>query len=214
MKAFHTTVVLTAASFATLALAQSGPPNVAEVLATKDDTAKVLKLSDLCFAFRRVNGDSALLFGRTAHALAHKLNYPRGEAQACNDMAIIYIDRSAFEQADSVLQAALRIRTALHDSAGVGAIHNKLGNVRQSQFRLEEALEENYQALRIFERIGPPAKEGIILNNIAIIQANMRRYADALATHESALGASMNSRSSSSNPRAPPPSPGLPPVLG
>lgn len=166
---------------------QSAAPNVAEVLDMPDDTAKVLKLSDLCFAFRRVHGDSALFFGRAAQVLARRLNFPRGEAQAFNDMAIIFIDRSAFDEADSVLRAALRIRSALHDSAGIGAIHNKLGNVRQSQFRLEEALEENYRALRIFERIGPPAKEAIILNNIAVIQANMRRYTDALATHESAL---------------------------
>lgn len=158
-----------------------------KVLAMPDDTVKVLKLSDLCFAYRRIDGDSALLFGRKASLLARALHYPRGEAQACNDMAIIAIDRSAFEEADSLLTTALAIRTALHDSAGIGAIHNKLGNVRQAQFRLEEALEENYRALRIFERTGPPAREAIILNNIAILQSNMRRYKDALATHYSAL---------------------------
>ena len=115
------------------------------------DTAKVLKLSDLCFAYRRVNGDSALLFGRAARDLAHKLNFRRGEAQACNDMAIILIDRSGFAEADSLLHVALAIRISLSDSAGTGAIYNKLGNVYQSQGLFEEALAANLSALRIFE---------------------------------------------------------------
>lgn len=187
MRTQRTALGVVAALVAALVYGQNGQSDVASVLAMKDDTAKVLKLSDLCFTYRRVNGDSALLFGKAARDLARRLNYARGEAQACNDMAIIHIDRSAFGQADSVLQDALRIRTELHDSAGIGAIYNKLGNVYQSQGLFEEALAVNLEALLIFERIGPLAKEGIILNNIAIIQANLRRYGDALATHESAL---------------------------
>lgn len=166
--------------------AQSQALSPAQVLALPDDTAKVLQLSDQCFAYRRVDQDSALLFGRKAIALAQRLKYGRGEAQACNDLAIIHMDRSEYGSADSLLRSALAIRTALHDSAGIGAIHNKLGNVFQSQFRLEEALEENFKALRIFERIGPPAKQALILNNIAILQFNLRRYTDALATHTAA----------------------------
>lgn len=166
---------------------QTGKAHVDSILAHPDDTAKVLGLSDLCFAYRRVNGDSALLFGERALALAKALRYLRGEAQACNDLAIIHIDRSAYGAADSLLRIALTIRTALHDSAGMGAIHNKLGNSYQSRSMFEQALAENFLALRIFERIGPPAKEGLILNNIANLQNNLRRHADALATQQRAL---------------------------
>lgn len=166
--------------------AQSEALSPSQVLALPDDTAKVFQLADQCFALRRIDQDSALLFGRKAVALAQRLKYRRGEAQACNDLAIIHMDRSEYGAADSLLRSALMIRTALLDSAGIGAIHNKLGNVYQSQFRLEEALEENFKALRIFERIGPPAKQALILNNIAILQFNLRRYTEALATHMAA----------------------------
>ena len=168
------------------ARAQSDALTPEQILALPDDTAKVLQLSDQCFALRRVDQASALLFGRKAVSLAQQLKYGRGEAQACNDLAIIHMDRSEYGAADSLLRSALVIRTALHDAAGIGAIHNKLGNVFQSQFRLEEALEENFKALHIFERIGPPAKQALIFNNIAILQFNLRRYADALATHTAA----------------------------
>lgn len=166
------------------ARAQDERMDAAAVLAAKDDTAKVLRLSDLCYGYRRINGDSALWFGRAALGLAQRLHYPRGEAQACNDLAIILIDRSGFAEADSLLATALRIRTALNDEAGMGAIYNKRGNVYQAQGRYEDALAANLEALRIFERIGPPAKEATILNNIAILQSNLRRYELALRTLE------------------------------
>lgn len=166
--------------------AQTAAPTAAQVLALPDDTAKVLKLSDLCFGYRRSDRDSALMFGRMALDLAGRIRYPAGRAQALNDLAIIHMDRSEYGTADSLLHVALAIRTALGDSAGIGAIHNKLGNVYQSQYRLEEALKENHEALRIFERIGPPAKEALILNNIAIIHFNLRQYPEALAMHATA----------------------------
>jgi signal transduction histidine kinase len=166
--------------------AQDTASDALRVMALPEDTAKVLKLSDLCFAYRRVDGDSALLFGNQALRLARKLHYPRGEAQACNDMAIIHMDRSDYAGADSLLRRSLRIRAALGDSTGMAAVRNKLGNIYQAQFKLEEALEEDLEALRIFERIGPPAHEALILNNIANLQFNLRRYGTALSTHRRA----------------------------
>ncbi len=159
---------------------------VQRTLEHADDTAKMRELSDLCFAYRRIDGDSALLFGNMALHLARKLGHAKGEAQALNDISIIHMDRSAFDTADSLLRRALTIRSALHDSAGMGAIHNKLGNIHQARFRLEDALEENFQALAIYERIGPPAHEALVLNNIANLQFNLRRTEAALATHERA----------------------------
>lgn len=151
-----------------------------------DDTAKVTHLSDLCYAYRRVDADSAILFGTRALVLARKLKFPKGEAQALNDLAIIHIDRSAYAEADSALRTALHIRRRAGDEAGIGAIHNKLGNLYQAQLRLEEALEENRQALAIFERLGQRSKEALILSNIAILHFNLRQYDEALRGHQAA----------------------------
>ena len=168
------------------ATAQKPDNTVAAVLAMPDDSAKVYQLSDLCYAYRRSNADSALLFGNAALQLAKRLHFARGEAQACNDLAIIHIDRSAYTTADSLLRGSLTLRTQLKDSAGMAAVHNKLGIIFQSRLMLEEALEEDLQALRIYERTGPPANEATILNNIGILQFNLRRPDDALATHRQA----------------------------
>ncbi|MBK9597292.1 MAG: tetratricopeptide repeat protein [Flavobacteriales bacterium] len=168
------------------AQAQPAAASVPQVLALPDDTAKVLKLSDLCFAYRRTDADSALILGNAALRLAQKLQYRRGEAQACNDIAILHIDRSDFSAADSLLRRSLGLRTQLGDSAGMAAVYNKLGIIYQARFMLEEALEEDLKALQIYERTGPPAHEAAILNNIAILRFNLNRLPDALATHRRA----------------------------
>ncbi len=166
--------------------AQAQGPGAAAVLALPADTAKVLKLSDLCYAYRRVDADSAMQFGNAALQLACKLHFKKGEAQACNDLAIIHIDKSDYETADSLLLRSLALRTLLKDSAGMAAVHNKRGIIFQSRLMLEEALDEDLKALRIYERTGPPAHEATILNNIGILQFNLHRLPEALATHQEA----------------------------
>ncbi len=155
-------------------------------MALPEDSAKVMGLSDLCFAYRRVHADSAELFGQAALRLARRLGFRRGEAQACNDLAILRIDRSAYEAADSLLYRSLALRKALGDPAGMAAVYNKLGITRQARFMLEDALEEDLKALAIYEQIGPPAHEATLLNNIAILQFNLNRFTEALATHKRA----------------------------
>lgn len=157
------------------------------MLALPADTTKVLKLSDLCYAYRRADPDSALFFGNAALQLARKLEFKRGEAQACNDLAIIHIDHSDFETADSLLLRSLALRTQLADSAGMAAVHNKRGIIFQARFMLEDALGEDLKALAIYERTGPPAYEAVLLNNIAILQFNLKRLSEALATQRRAL---------------------------
>lgn len=166
--------------------ASAGSGKAARQALAPGDTAEVLRLSDRCFALRRTWPDSARMAGQAALRLARAIGYVRGEAQACNDLAILHIDRSDYPGADSLLRHALVLRTGLRDSAGIAAIHNKLGIILQEQYRLEEALEENRAALDIYERIGPPAHEATVLNNIANLQFNLRRLPLALGTHRRA----------------------------
>lgn len=179
---FRAALLLACACLAPAAGAQSP----AKVLAMPDDTAKVLALSDLCFAYRRTNADSAASFGQAALRLAQRLHFRKGQAQALNDLAILDIDRSRYEQAESLLGRSLALRTQLADSAGMAAIHNKLGIIHQARFNLEDALEEDLKALAIYQRTGPPAHEATLLNNIAILQFNLKRLPEALATHRRA----------------------------
>ncbi len=185
-KTFRWGLLVLFATTGLTAAGQKGNNKPGAVLGMPDDTAKVLALSDLCFAYRRLDADSARRFGEAALHLARKLRFLRGEAQALNDLAILRIDRSDYTAADSLLRHSLALRTQLHDSAGMAAVHNKLGIIHQARFMLEEALEEDLKALAIYERTGPPSHEATLLNNIAILQFNLQRPQEALATHQRA----------------------------
>lgn len=161
--------------------------NIQQILNAKSDTNKVKSLSDLCWNYRFKSADSALFFGQQALQLAVEINYPKGIAQAYNDMAIIYIDKANFRSATNYLNEAMKIRKQLNDSTGIAALYNKLGIIAQKQGRLKEALENQIEALKIYRNLGQDKWIGYSLNNIAIIHQNLGNLDNALKYHQEAL---------------------------
>lgn len=168
-------------------LAMGQADQVDSILSLPEDTNKVFALSDLGYSYRIVDVDSALLFGERALSLAEELDYPRGIAQAYNDMSITLMGMNEYGTAINYLNIALAIREELRDTMGMGAIYNKLANIHQEQFKLEEALEYNFKALAIYESSDIPRYHAFILNNIGVIQSNLRKYNNAIRTHKKAL---------------------------
>ncbi|HRY97453.1 MAG TPA: sensor histidine kinase [Bacteroidales bacterium] len=157
------------------------------VLVQARDTHKVMVLSDLCWEYRLKDQDTALFYGREALNLATRLNFRKGEAQALNDLGIIYIDRNEFAQALEQFNRAMQIRQQLGDSAGVAALYNKQGIVHQKQGRLDAALDRQLRALRIYEQRGEERWISYTLNNIAIIHFNLGNLSKSLEYHRKAL---------------------------
>jgi tetratricopeptide (TPR) repeat protein len=137
---------------------------------SKTDTNKVKMLSDLCYEYRFKSADSAIVFGEQALSLARELNYPKGIAQSCNDLAIVYINQASYRKAIKYLNESLKIREQLNDLSGIAALYNKLGIIDQKQGRLKEALEHQIAALKIYQKQKYVKGIGYSLNNIAIIQ--------------------------------------------
>lgn len=158
-----------------------------EIMKARSDTNKVKQLSDLCWEYRFKSADSALIFGKEALQLANQINYPKGIAQAYNDIAIIYIDKANFRSAVNYLNEAMKIREELNDSIGMAALHNKLGIIAQKQGRLKDALQNQLDALRIYQQLKLDKWIGYSLNNIAIIHQNLGNHEKALEYHRKAL---------------------------
>ncbi len=161
--------------------------HIQQILNAKTDTNKVKSLSDLCWEYRFKSADSALIFGNQALQLATEINYPKGIAQAYNDMAIILIDRANYRSASKYLSQAMKIREQLNDLPGMASLYNKLGIIDQKQGRLKEALENQISALKIYRKLGQDKWIGYTLNNIAIIHQNLGNLAKALKYHQEAL---------------------------
>ncbi len=156
-------------------------------LNAKPDTNKVKALSDLCFEYRLVSADSALMFGEMALELANVLNYPKGVAQAYNDLGIIYMDKANYRKATNLLNEAMKLRQQLNDLPGQASLYNKFGIIDQKQGRLREALENQIAALKIYEQLGQDKWIGYCLNNIAIIHQNLGNFDKSLEYHKNGL---------------------------
>ncbi|MCF6170650.1 MAG: sensor histidine kinase [Bacteroidales bacterium] len=156
-------------------------------LSAADDTSRVKMLCDLCWEYRYVSADSAILFGKRALKLAGNINYPKGEAQSYNDLGIVYIGNGEFQLALEYFDNALEIRKKLGDTAGIASLYNKMGIVHQKQGNLKLALENQIDALRIYEQLHQDLWIGYSLNNIAIVHQNLGNLEKSLEYHFEAL---------------------------
>ena len=156
-------------------------------LSARPDTNKVILLSNLCWEYRTVSADSALLFGTEALQLARQINYSKGIAQANNDLGILYIDKADFKKATGCLNESMKIREKLNDLPGMASLFNKLGIIDQKQGRLKEALENQISALKIYRKLGQDRWIGYTLNNIAIIHQNLGNLDKSLEYHKMGL---------------------------
>jgi len=153
----------------------------------RPDTNKVILLGNLCWEYRTVSSDSALMFGTEALQLAKDLNYSKGIAQAFNDLGILYIDKADYKKASGYLSESMQIREKLNDLSGMASLFNKLGIIDQKQGRLKEALENQISALKIYRKLGQEKWIGYSLNNIAIIHLNLGNLDKSLEYHKMGL---------------------------
>ncbi len=167
--------------------ATSVTDSLERLLPEATDTNKVKLLSDLCWEYRFISADTALQYGNRALNLAREADYPKGIAQAYNDLGIIYIDRSEYGKAIDLFQKAMEIRRKLNDKAGMGSLYNKIGIVYQKQGKLKEALQNQIRALKIYEGLGQYLWIGYCLNNIAIVHLNLGNLQKSLEYNLEAL---------------------------
>lgn len=187
MKAFLTTTFIFYLLLQLVPITAISGDRIQNIMNSRADTNKVKILSDLCWEYRFKSADSALIFGEHALRLAIETNYPKGIAQAYNDMAIILIDKANYRSATNYLNEAMKIRQQLKDSTGIAALYNKLGIIAQKQGRLKDALQNQIDALKIYQDLKLDKYVGYTLNNIAIIHQNLENHEKALEYHKKAL---------------------------
>lgn len=151
------------------------------------DTVKVLTHSELCWEYRIIDQQKALLNGHTAVEIAREIDYAYGLGRALNDLSIIYIDKGSLDTASTLLEEAKEIRQELKDDAGVAAIHNKLGIIYEHLVQLENAMLNHMAALEYYESIDNKPNVGFCLNNIGNVHFKMKNYIKAEEVHSRAL---------------------------
>jgi len=147
------------------------------------DSIKIKTYSDLCWYYGRVSNDSAFHYGNLALNLSKKTNNLIGEAQAYNDLGIIYTYTSNFNEAIKSYRKSLKIRENIHDTLGIASIYNKLAFSYHKTFQMDSCISYNMMALDIYETLNDKRRFFLSKGNIAAIYQDMKQYDNALKVH-------------------------------
>ncbi len=155
--------------------------------AQADDTNKVKTLVQLCREIG-VSEPKGVQYGNQAVALAQKTGYRRGEANALNNLGIIFNAQGNRARALELYLASLKIREETRDEKGVAGSLNNIGSVHKSEGNVDLALDFFLKAKALNEKLGNKRWLCINLLNIGGLYADQKKdYDRGIAYHEEAL---------------------------
>ena len=144
-------------SVAVYAKADSGTPG--------NDTNEVKKMNRQAFASRLTNPDQTIKLATKALALATKLDYPEGMAEANRELGIGYYISNKPDSAIQFYLTAKKIYEENHNLKGVARILNNIGNLYRETDDLQSIKYFN-DALQIALKIKDQSLIGSIYLNI------------------------------------------------
>lgn len=156
------------------------------VATNHNDTLGVIAYADLCYEYRFIHQDSALMFGKMGIELGKKIKYTKGLAQAYSDAAFIYFDKSDFNNAINFWTEALQLRKKLKDDAGAASLYIKLGAAHFRSGNYELSLRNQMDALKIYETLNITQGIAQCLNNVAAVYEHQNQLDKALEYYRKA----------------------------
>jgi len=154
---------------------------LAQLPKAKEDTNKVKLLIDLSHTYYSINPDEGLRFGKQGLALAEKLEWKMGIANACRTIAGNYgYGKSDYAAALKFSFWALEKFKEIEDKTGTARTLGDIGVVYWYQSDYPSALKYYFDALRINEELNNKADMAATLCNIGIVYNSQQDYKKAL----------------------------------
>ncbi|MGN6264068.1 MAG: tetratricopeptide repeat protein [Ginsengibacter sp.] len=163
-----------------------------------EDSNKVKLLIDLSHTYYSINPDEGLKYGKQGLALAEKLDWKKGMANACRTIAGNYgYGKSDYPAALKYSSQALQLFREIGDKTGTARILGDMGVVLWYQSNYPEALKYYFDALRLNEELGNKADIAATLTNIGIVYNSQQDYQKALEyiTKANAIDEAMGNKS-------------------
>ena len=146
-----------------------------------EDTNKVKLLIDLSHTYYSINPDEGLKFGKQGLALAEKLDWKKGMANAGRTIAGNYgYGKSDYPTALKYSLQALQQFKEIGDKLGTARILSDIGVVFWYQSNYPDALKYYFDALQIHEEIGNKRDIAVTLCNIGVVYNSRKDYKKAL----------------------------------
>jgi signal transduction histidine kinase/uncharacterized protein HemY len=154
----------------------------------KEDSNKVNTLTLLTRqVYLTGNYDTTLLYANQSKALAEKINFKKGIANAYNNIGNVYFAQGNYPEALKNHSASLKIQTEINYKLGIASSENNIGNIYFYQGIFSEALKNYLEAMKIYKE-RPDAKKNLAAsyNNIGNVYFSQNNFLDALTNYVAA----------------------------
>ena len=156
------------------AFAQTDPAFDAAFASLKDGNSKIDSLNKLCSAID--DNEIAIACERKVKALAEKLNYQKGLAQALNNLGVSFKHLEKGNEALEYHLKALDIRLWIGDKKDISASYNNIGNTYDLIGDKKSAVDNHMRALKLREELKDTLAMARSLNNIASAYLDVPDY--------------------------------------
>lgn len=166
---------------------QAAIDSILKVLPTQQDSTLCMSYNELTWLYRASDKQAAIMYGEKALSLAKQIKFPKGEAQAYNDLGIIQLDLQNMTLAKQLFRQSMAIRTQLKDDKGLAGLHLKMGIVYNKEAHYDSALDAGLKALALYEKLKDDYGIATALNNVGSANSHVGNIESALDYHRRAL---------------------------
>jgi signal transduction histidine kinase len=153
----------------------------------KEDTVKINTLFRISSLYIYTDSKKNLQYAQKSLALATKLKYEIGIADAFNNIGIYYYMKVDYPQALNYIYKSLRLFEKLNDQKGIATTNNSLGIIYVEYKDYKLALQCYNNALKASQKTNDKKTISIHLNNIGDVYLRMKDYQKALIYFEKAI---------------------------
>ncbi|MDN4164313.1 tetratricopeptide repeat protein [Cytophagales bacterium LB-30] len=136
------------------------------VLEEAENEVRVNVLNELYKELRNAQPEKALSYAQEALQLAEKIDYPRGQANALNNLGVYHRNRGNYELAIDYYVRALKMHESIENTDGIALTMGNIGNLYSLKGDYDKALEYYNKTLNLIEANPDTVRLISIYNNI------------------------------------------------
>ncbi|MBC7861979.1 MAG: tetratricopeptide repeat protein [Bacteroidia bacterium] len=156
--------------------------------AEKNDTIRIDHLINICWAYQDLGEyNNALEHGFNARTYSKKVNYKKGEADACNRIAEVFRLQGNYSMALDYQLQNLKISEKALYYYGIAKAHKNIGVIYFQQGDNEKALKEFLSGLNFFEKVNSKLGIGHSYHNLGMLYEKEKNFDKATEYYKKTL---------------------------
>jgi len=151
------------------------------------DSAKIMMMLDLGYAYEFQYPDSALIVYKEVIALSDEIGFQFGKGKALQYIGIVHSDAGNYSQAIKYYTKAIEVFDHISNKRGAGRTYLNIGNVYNQQGLFDKSLTNYHKSFDILHTLEDSSAMVILLTNIGTVHQTMGDLDEALKFQKQSL---------------------------